>query len=601
MTAELLSTQVDLSGLLRVLGRNLYSTPSVAIRELVQNAHDSCNRRHIEAGDDDFEPHIRVYPGEEAGTLTIVDTGAGLTRDEVVRYLATVGRGYTGKLRDEGASEALIGYFGLGFLSAFFVSDRVELSTTSYQAPDEGWRFSSRGGERYSLEPIPARTVGTSVVLHLSDAFRSLSETGVVGSLLHRYCSLLDLPVYLADDTRAINRPAPPWREPDLPAVRRRALEMDFAARFETRFSALCTLPVEPGERSDVRGLLWVQDGWSYGTSDNRNLSVFVRGMLVTGDAKDLLPAWAGFVGGIVESTALVPTASREDLLRDATFESAALAVAEALVGGLARLAREAPSAWRRVLARHNEALLGAALCDDRLLDVLADTLHVPTSEGDLPLSTVARRGRGRVHVSIGEGGGYEEVLFRATRVPVIIGTRYGAFGFAEAWCRRKGADLVRLGTRESNDSLFAPAVVDDVTREALAALFASEGRVVVPTRFEPDFVPVVLVPDREARLKRRIEQDEADRRITAGVLGLARLYTDRIEAGAPSRLYVNLGAPLVTRLLAADGPRRDAVAVVVNAFADLMCDRRESDDDTGDAPAALRALTQALDRLLEG
>ncbi len=601
MTAELLSTQVDLSGLLKVLGRNLYSTPSVAIRELVQNAHDSCNRRHIEAQEADLEPSIRVYPSPTKRTLTIVDTGAGLTRDEVVRYLATVGRGYTGKLRDEGASEALIGYFGLGFLSAFFVSDRVELETTSFQAPEEGWRFSSRGGERYSLEPIEPRAVGTRVVLYLSEAFKALAEPEVVASLLHRYCSLLDLPVYLSDDTQAVNRPIPPWREAALPVMRRRALEMDFAARFETRFQTLCTLPVEPSADSDVRGLLWVQDGWSYGTSDNRNLSVFVRGMLVSDDARELLPAWAGFVGGVIESTELVPTASREDLQRDATYETAALAVKEALVGGLARLAKEAPSAWRRVLARHNEALLGAALCDDRLLDLLSETLRVPTSEGDLPLETVARRGRGRVHVSIGEGGGYEEVLFRATRVPVVVGTRYGAFGFSEAWCRRHGSELVRLGTRESNASLFAPVDVDDPTREALTALFGSEGREVVPTRFEPDFVPVVLVPDREARLKRRLEQDEADRRITAGVLGLARLYTDRIEASAPSRLYVNLDASLVTRLLEVSGPRRDAVALVVSAFADLMTDRREADDDAADAPAALRALSQALDRLLEG
>jgi len=595
LTTELLATQVDLSGLLKVLGRNLYSTPSVAIRELVQNAHDSCHRRRLEA-DEAEEPSIRVYPDPSANTLTIVDTGAGLTRDEVVRYLATVGRGYTGKLRDEGHHEALIGYFGLGFLSAFFVSDRVELETTSYQSPGEGWRFSSRGGERYSLEPIEPLPIGTRVVLHLSGAFESLAAPEVTESLLHRYCCLLELPVHMGDDSQAVNRPEAPWRIPELPPVRRRHLELAFVERFEQRFSVLCTLPVE----GTVRGLLWVQDGWSYGTSDNRNLSVFVRGMLISDDARDLLPAWAGFVGGVIESTDLVPTASREDLQRDATFEAAAIAVSDSLVAGLARLATESPAAWRRVLSRHNEALLGAALCDDRLLDLLSDTLRVPTSEGDLTLPVIARRSGGRVHVSIGEGGGYEEVLFRATQVPVVIGTRYGAFGFSQAWCERNGASLIRMGSRESNARLFAPAQVDDGTREALGALFGAQGHEVVPTRFDPDFVPVVLVPDREARLKRRVEEDEADRRISAGVLGLARLYTKKLDARAPSRLYVNLDAPLVSRLLATEGPKRDAVAAVVRAFADLLTDRREADETEVDAPAALRAMTTALDQLLE-
>ena len=124
-TSEILTTQVDLPGLMKVLGNNLYSTPSVAIRELVQNAHDSCVRRQIEA-DDSFEPQIVVSPDPVRQRLIIDDNGAGLTRDEIVRYLATVGTGYTSQMRDEGQSDALIGYFGLGFLSAFFVSTKVD-------------------------------------------------------------------------------------------------------------------------------------------------------------------------------------------------------------------------------------------------------------------------------------------------------------------------------------------------------------------------------------------------------------------------------------------------------------------------------------------
>src|SRR6185436_426074 len=116
---ELLRTQVDLAGLMKVLGQNLYSTPHVAVRELVQNAHDSCVRRQIE-DPAPFDAKIVVSPDPQRRTLTIVDTGAGLTHDEVVKYLATVGAGYTGKLRAEGlGGDALIGAFGLGFLSAF--------------------------------------------------------------------------------------------------------------------------------------------------------------------------------------------------------------------------------------------------------------------------------------------------------------------------------------------------------------------------------------------------------------------------------------------------------------------------------------------------
>jgi HSP90 family molecular chaperone len=127
MTATLQKTQVDLSGLMRVLSEALYSTPFVVIRELVQNCHDSCTRRQLEYSRV-FEPMIEVRT--QAQTLIFTDNGAGLTEAEIHSYLATVGTGYTRKLRDQArennelaatsersvdeSSDALIGYFGLG-------------------------------------------------------------------------------------------------------------------------------------------------------------------------------------------------------------------------------------------------------------------------------------------------------------------------------------------------------------------------------------------------------------------------------------------------------------------------------------------------------
>lgn len=120
---EVHATRVDLSGLMTVLGEHLYSTPVVAVRELVQNAHDSCVRRRIEAGPTTDLAKIIVRVDPVAGTLSVEDTGAGLTRDEIIEYLATVGTGYTRKLRETAQADDLIGMFGLGFLSAFVVSD----------------------------------------------------------------------------------------------------------------------------------------------------------------------------------------------------------------------------------------------------------------------------------------------------------------------------------------------------------------------------------------------------------------------------------------------------------------------------------------------
>ncbi|PTT35628.1 molecular chaperone HtpG, partial [Stenotrophomonas sp. HMWF022] len=149
--AEIRRAGVDLNGLMTVLGKHLYSTPMVALRELVQNAHDSIIRRRIEQPGIQSVSRIDVQVDVAAGVLRITDTGAGLTRQEIHDYLATVGVGYTRGLRQDGEdNEGLIGMFGLGFLSAFVLARRVSVRTTSYQSPGLGHLYVSSNAEQYT-------------------------------------------------------------------------------------------------------------------------------------------------------------------------------------------------------------------------------------------------------------------------------------------------------------------------------------------------------------------------------------------------------------------------------------------------------------------
>lgn len=546
---EILATQVDLFGLMTVLGEHLYSTPFVALRELVQNAHDSCVRRRLE-DPGPFTPEIRVLCDPDAGTLSVTDSGAGLTRDEIVRYLATIGAGYTRKLREQHGTDDLIGLFGLGFLSAFVIATRVGVTTTSYQSPGTTLLYQSRSGERFSIEDAATRPVGTTVTLHLKDNFRELADESSLRARLLHYCALLPLAVYVGDDDVAVNAQPAPWRVDDAHPARARALRIDFARRLERRFEPLCTIDIGAREGTDVRGLLWIHDAATYGTSDNRNLHVYVRGMLLDDDARELLPAWAGFVSGAIESARLTPTASREDLQRDPAYRAAAAAVSDALVDGMKQVAEREPEAWRRVLVRHNEALLGAALCDDRLFDLLADELTVPTSEGDLPVAVVQRRGQGKLYASLSPRGGFEEVLFRALRVPVVVGTRYGALPFVRRHVERRGGAVIELGTVAGNKRVFPPADLPPDQQAFLSNMLTRPGQRLIAARFAPAELPLVLVPDREAELKRRVESDEAAGRIAGGALGLMRMFTAKIDASVDADLYVNLDSPAIACLL---------------------------------------------------
>jgi molecular chaperone HtpG len=601
MTTKLFTTQVNLGGLMEVLSKNLYSTPTVAIRELVQNAHDSCMRRQIES-QEPFEPMIHVITNQSKGTLTIEDNGAGLTRDEIINYLATVGSGYTKFLRDQQADDMMIGYFGLGFLSAYVVSKRLEVWTTSYQEPEKGWHFISNQAERYSIQETSSHQIGTRVVLHLSKPFQELADVFITEKLLQRYCSLLPVPIILNNNRKSpLNDEPPPWRldKSAISPIQLRKQSLEFAKRFENYFQPLCTIPINSTEESEAKGLLWIQDTSTYGTSDNRNLTVFVRNMFVSSDVRELLPIWGGFVGGVIESNQLTPTASREDIQKDEIYQQIQQQINEALIDGLATIARDDLITWRSILKRHNEALLGAALCDDRLFRMVADDLKVPTSEGDLTVPAIMARSQNKIYVSIGEEGDYEEVIFRALMTPVVTGIRYAALPFCQHYTEFFGGLLIKLGTKSGNAFVFKKEKLSQEEQERLQSLLAQPRQQIIPSRFQPSHLPMVLIPDREYQLKQKMETDDIDRRISTGVLSLARIYTNQLQSKTSAYLYVNLDSPLIQRLLETEAETQQQMALLLLSFSQMM--GRHHDEEPGtDLSEALENFSNAILQLTE-
>ncbi len=606
MEAGIHATEVDLGGLLTVLGSHLYSTPAVAVRELVQNAHDSITRRRIE--DPGFEggaDRARGRPGR--GLLVVRDDGAGMTRDEVARFLATIGAGATREARERGeAEEDLIGLFGLGFLSAFIIADRTRVRSTSHKAPGEGVEYRSTTGERYALADAEPRPPGTEVELELGGDHRPLSDPATLRSIVARYCGLLDVPVLVAGE--AVNSTPPPWRDPDAPATahpaeghrRRRA----FAEAFDPSFEPVCFVDVEPEATlgSDARGLLWVQDAATYGGSDNRRLAVYVRGMLVDDDARELLPRWAGFVSGVVESRALTP--DREP--RGAPARP-----------GLRRRPLDAQGGPRRPASRPSPASSprrGRACCTATTRrcsgprwPTSASRRSSPTTcscrpaTATCPRASCSRRAAAAPTSGMGEGG-FEEMRFRALKVPIALGTRYAVLPFLRRWCQARGAELVEIGTERGDGALFRRAELPEAERAWLAEQLAGDGDELIPAAFEPEGMPFVLVPDREAELKKRLEEDEADGRIAASALHLARLHTETIAGGRAARLYVNVGSPAVAALLAAHrrGADTEAATGLLRAVLALIAAGERNVRSGIDLGAAMADIGAAVSRLAE-
>ena len=596
------STEVNLNGLIEVLSKHLYSTPVVAVRELVQNGHDAIVRRRIEQPDAPKDNSIRVVADVAKSTITISDTGAGLTESEIHGFLATVGVGYTRMLRQQDDNTGLIGMFGLGFLSAFVLAKEVTVLTTSWQTPDQSWKYHSTDGLKYTVTPHQSSEPGTQVILTLKEEYSHLASNNLLNRVLSRYCILLHEPVYVGDASEPVNKLQPPWREetPDGVTMHRALVQrknLAFAAQFESSFEPICTIPVVPAGMSDAVGILWIQDGATYGTSDNRNLALLLRGMLLDDEARELLPPWAGFIGGVIESSKLTPTASREELQRDDTWVAVQDALKEALISGLSDLAQNQPEIWRRVLMRHNEALLGAALCDDRLFDLLKDRLQVPTSKGALLAKDL--RINNSIHILLSRDGGFEEMLFHILQRPVARGDRYAVVPFFRGWALLYHCRIFEVGTQTGNEQLFSLA---ELPEEQVAYLeeHLCDGEQLIISRFEPAVLPLVVTPDREAELKKILEQDDADKRISTAALMLARQFTSQIQKTKTSSLYINLNNPCIMQLVTALQHQQQPAAALrlLKSLKVILCSSGNKEQQW-DLHQALEDFTQVIPVLI--
>ncbi len=198
---------VEAENIFPIIKKFLYSEHEIFLRELVSNAIDATTKLKTYAMKGDFDQElgdltIDVILNKEEKTLTIKDRGIGMTEEEVLKYLNQVAfssaEDFIEKYKDEAN---IIGHFGLGFYSAFMVSDEVEVKTKSYQKDAQAVKWSCDGNPEYTLEYIDKEDRGTEVVLHISEDSSEFLDEGRIEGLLKKYCRFLPIPIRFGKKT----------------------------------------------------------------------------------------------------------------------------------------------------------------------------------------------------------------------------------------------------------------------------------------------------------------------------------------------------------------------------------------------------------------
>ncbi len=361
---ETLAFQTEVKQLLQLMIHSLYSNREIFLRELISNASDAVDKLRYEAiatpsllgpGDDAKDAlRVQLSVDKAARTITIKDTGIGMSREEVVSNLGTIARSGTkeffSKLTgDQQKDSSLIGQFGVGFYSGFIVADEVSVTTRRAGTPtNEGVRWVSKGDGEYSLESLEVADRGTSITLHLKADADDFLEPWKLKTLIRKYSDHISIPIMMEAE---IDSP-----EPELDKDGKPIIEAEPAkAELETvnRASALWTrsksdiTPEEYTEfykhvshdweaplahtHSKVEGtqeytqLLFVParapfDMWD--RDADHGVKLYVKRVFIMDEAKELMPRYLRFVRGVIDSNNLPLNVSREILQESKTVDA---------------------------------------------------------------------------------------------------------------------------------------------------------------------------------------------------------------------------------------------------------------------------------------
>ena len=542
--------RVDFESLIKVLGENLYSNPKAVVRELIQNASDSCVRRKtLEA----FKPSITVSVDRQKHQLIFEDNGAGMVRDEVIQYLASIGGGLTREERkrlmtsDQESAKMLIGQFGLGFLSAFVVAERVIVETCSLTRKDPvNWEC--EGNSEYQISRGKRSEPGTKIILFLKQAHYDLLEDETLTKAIVRYADFILFPIYLNKGRQPVNRMNAPWHLD--------ATESEYAEYIQHRYGVSpLALEIINVERDDlqVQGVLFIVPRKVEFERRLGSADVFQKRMYV-GEDLSMLPEWAGFLSAVLDCSTLDLVASRESAISERpSYKVLEDYLAQAVVSFLKRLAERERPTFLEVIHQHDWAVMAGALRSDFFFDQVKDLIPIPTDMGPLTMPKYLERVPARlgsiktIYYVPGEQplGRQQSSLFKAQGVPICQ-----ADIVAEEFLRKYAARTENVNLRQMVSGVVElMEFAEEAHWRALEARYQELGIVAKAVKFHPPEMPAMVVRQTDYDQEQLIKQIVDGSRAVLDFMG--RIGRETSDAYG---LCFNVDNPIIKKLVEYQG-----------------------------------------------
>ncbi|HSX12624.1 MAG TPA: molecular chaperone HtpG, partial [Rhabdochlamydiaceae bacterium] len=317
--------KINTDNILPIIKKWLYSDKEIFVRELVSNSCDALNKLSIlreqnAVSFQEEELRIDLVIDKKKGTLTFIDTGLGMTAEEVEKYIAQVAfsgaEEFLEKYKSKDEKDQIIGHFGLGFYSAYMVAKKVEINTLSYKEGAESALWSCDGSSSYVLEKGTRSSRGTEITLFINEEDQDYLEESKIRDILSRYCAFLPFPIYL-NNTR-INTQQPLWLKPASECTEQEYLEF-YRHLYPTEPNPVFWIHLNVDYPFRLKGILYfpkIHRKLEFGKS---SIQLYCNRVFVSDHCKDLIPEYLMVLRGMIDSPDIPLNVSRSFLQMDRT------------------------------------------------------------------------------------------------------------------------------------------------------------------------------------------------------------------------------------------------------------------------------------------
>ncbi|MEO0043835.1 MAG: hypothetical protein RL329_3283 [Bacteroidota bacterium] len=381
------SFQVNLGGVLDVLSNHLYSSEQVFIRELLQNACDAISARQLKSPQFVGSIHLELLNEGNSLLLVVEDNGIGLHEAEVEQFLSSIGastkRNHFTTQRDH-----FIGQFGIGLLSCFMVCDEITLITQSEGHPAVKWVGKVDG--TYTITLLEKTlSIGTKVYIAAKKEAQKWFQPAMIRQLAQKYGEMLPFPMNLNVNNQPIgrlNRSQWIWDAHPVNSGSRRLEILEYGrSTFELPFQDFIEFEVE---NIGAKGIAYLMPH-PVSPNSKQTHKVFLKRMLLSDKADNVVPSWCIFVRCIMNVTKLRPTASRESFYEDAALETLREAIGTSIRRYLTDLARHQPEKLQKVLAIHEYSFKMLALEYDDFYELIIPWLQFSSTKGGIRIKDI--------------------------------------------------------------------------------------------------------------------------------------------------------------------------------------------------------------------